>query len=96
VLENKQSREINDSEIIMISMTYDQQCETLRFAKRNIRFAKAQAGPHIATSLKVTARKKLRKRAAKPLKLLTPVNLRAHGLPNGLGVPARLARKLPI
>jgi hypothetical protein len=36
VLENKQSREINDSAIIMISMTYDQQCETLRFAKRNI------------------------------------------------------------
>jgi hypothetical protein len=30
VLENKQSREINDSAIIMISMTYDHQCETLK------------------------------------------------------------------
>jgi hypothetical protein len=30
VLENKQSREINDSAIIMISMAYDHQCETLK------------------------------------------------------------------
>ena len=31
VIENKQSREMPDSEQIMISMTYDMPCETFRF-----------------------------------------------------------------
>jgi hypothetical protein len=38
VIENKQSSEIADSAILMISMTYDQRRETFRFVSRKIRF----------------------------------------------------------
>jgi hypothetical protein len=41
VIENKQSREITDSADVMISMTCDMPCETIRFAGRNGRFVLA-------------------------------------------------------
>jgi hypothetical protein len=45
VFENKRSREIIDSALIMISTTYDLRCETFRFASRKIRFVFAVFGP---------------------------------------------------
>ena len=39
MLENKQSREIADSPLFMISRTYDRRSETIRFVWRKIRFA---------------------------------------------------------
>jgi hypothetical protein len=122
VLENKQSREIGDSALTMISMTYAPRGETIRFVLRNIRFAspvlgyiavrnemervavaelrasqivgrsvlalkvrslrsESRTGRHIAIRLKVAGRKKLRKRAAKPMKSLARVNLCASSLP---------------
>ena len=44
VLENKQSREIGDSALTMISMTYAPRGETIRFVWRNIRFASPVLG----------------------------------------------------
>jgi hypothetical protein len=44
VLENKQLREIADSALLMISMSYTQDCETVRFAWRKIRFVFAAFG----------------------------------------------------
>ena len=130
MLENKQSSEIADSAVIMISMTYAPRGETIHFAWRNIRFAfagfgciavrnemgrvavpelkaprivgrsvlaakvrslrsESRAGPHIAIRLKVAARKKLRKGAAKPMKSLVRVNLCARGLPMVSTSPGR-------
>src|ERR1700733_13970314 len=53
------------------------------------------AGPPIAIRLKVAARKKLRKGAAKPMKSLVRVNLCAR-LADGLDIAGPLALSLPF
>src|ERR1700734_4184732 len=92
-----------DSASIMIPMTYDQTCETFRFAWRNERFVLAvfrpRRGPErngavgrpsssIGASERVAA-KKLRKSAAKALESLAPVNSCAGARPVARGLRAR-------
>ena len=57
--------------------------------------SESRAGPHIAIRLKVAARKKLRKGAAKPMKSLVRVNLCAR-LADGLDIAGPLALSLPF
>src|ERR1700751_2802492 len=54
VLENKQSREIADSQPVMISMAYDEPHETFRFAWRNERFVLSVFGSVLARSANST------------------------------------------
>jgi hypothetical protein len=91
VIENKQSREIIDSAPIMIPTTYDQGCETFRFAKHSFRFRGLWAWSTPETKRPVgkpflslgasdpgeleVGPKKLRKRAAKALESFVRVNL---------------------